>query len=65
MKKYPLLIDVFIGHFLPKIINALLVMFQSQRFISLRFLCFRAEILFTQKMSRSSRSRGRTGNEKN
>lgn len=56
MKKYPLLIDVFIGHFLPKI-NALLVMFQSQRFISLRFLCFRAEILFTQKMSRSSRSR--------
>lgn len=63
MKKYPLLIDVFIGHFLPKI-NALLVMFQSQRFISLRFLCFRAEILFTQKMSRSSRSRGRTGNEK-
>lgn len=64
MKKYPLLIDVFIGHFLPKI-NALLVMFQSQRFISLRFLCFRAEILFTQNMSRSSRSRGRTGNEKN
>lgn len=64
MKKYPLLIDVFIGHFLPKI-NALLVMFQSQRLISLRFLCFRAEILFKQNMSRSSRSRGRTGNEKN
>lgn len=39
MKKYPLLIDVFIGHFLPKI-NALLVMFQSQRFISLRFFVF-------------------------
>ena len=39
MKKCPLLIDVFIGHFPPKI-NALLVMFQSQRFISLRFCVF-------------------------
>lgn len=69
MKKYPLLIDVFIGHFLPKI-NALLVMFQSQRFISLRFCVFaqkycsskichvphaRAEELETKKIKRKWR----------
>lgn len=69
MKKCPLLIDVFIGHFLPKI-NALLVMFQSQRFISLRFCVFaqkycsrkichvphaRAEELETKKIKRKWR----------